>query len=263
MAFRVRDLFRLFREGGPGHLASVLRERLGSYWRFRRWVRRLPADTPVEGLVEVVVRRTLGSGQPVYSWQKEAEILALLRRVAEIRPRRVLEIGTAAGGTLLLLTRVSAPDAHLVSIDFPEGHFGGGYNPLRSLLYRSFAHSRQLISPLRADSHRPETHRRLAALLEGEPLDFLFIDGDHTAEGVRRDFADYAPLVRPGGLIALHDIRPDEKGWSGEVHRVWPELAARYGGEELVDDSGPAGYGIGLLRWPGADGGDGAAPDLG
>ena len=48
----------------------------------------------------------------------------------------------------------------------------------------------------------------------------------------------------------------DERGWSGEVHRVWPELAARFGGEELVDESGPPGYGIGLLRWPGEPGGN-------
>jgi hypothetical protein len=140
---------------------------------------------------------------------------------------------------------------------------GGGYNPLRSLLYRSFAHSQQRISPIRADSHQPETQKRLAALLQGEKLDFLFIDGDHTAAGVLQDFEDYAPFVRPGGLIALHDIRPDEKGWSGEVHRVWPELSARFGGEELVDDSGPAGYGIGLLRWPGPGGAGEPPPDLG
>ena len=73
---------------------------------------------------------------------------------------------------------------------------------------------------------------------------------------IRQDFDDYAPFVRPGGLIALHDIRADPRGWSGEVHRVWPELAARFDGEELVDESGAAGYGIGLLRWPGEPGGN-------
>jgi len=42
--------------------------------------------------------------------------------------------------------------------------------------------------------------------LNGEPLDFLFIDGDHTYEGVKRDFEMYSPLVRNGGIIAFHDI---------------------------------------------------------
>lgn len=254
MAFRIRDTFRILREGGPVELARFAGERLASYRAFRRWVRSLPPETPpehLERLVEVVVRRTHGEDQPVFAWQKEAEILALLTRLAPLRPRRVLEIGSAAGGTLFLLTRVAAPDALLVSIDLPEGHFGGGYNLLRAGLYRSFARRGQRIVLLRGDSHRPAMRRRLAAALGGEGLDFLFIDGDHSAAGVRQDFEDYAPFVRPGGLIAFHDIRPDERNWSGEVHRVWPELAARFGGEELVDESGPSGYGIGLLRWPG------------
>jgi predicted O-methyltransferase YrrM len=251
MAFRVRDVFRILREGGPGELTRFARERLASYRSFRRWVRSLPPETAIEPIVEVVVRRAHGEGQPVFAWQKEKEILALLQRLMPLRPRRVLEIGTAAGGTLLLLSRVAADDALLVSIDQPEGGFGGGYNRLRSSLYRSFARCEQRIVLIRADSHRPSTRRRLAAALGGERLDFLLIDGDHSAAGVRQDFDDYAPFVRPGGLIALHDIRPDERGWSGEVYRVWPELAARFAGEELVDESGASGYGIGLLRWPG------------
>jgi predicted O-methyltransferase YrrM len=251
MAFRIRDVFRILREGGPGHLARFASARLGSYRSFRRWVRSLPPETPIEPLVEAVVKRTHGEDQPVYAWQKKAEILALLDRLRPLQPRRVLEIGTAAGGTLFLLSRVAAPDALLVSIDLPEGGFGGGYNLLRRGLYGSFARRGQRIVLIRGDSHRQAVRRRLAAALNGEPLDFLFIDGDHSAAGVLQDFEDYAPFVRLGGLIAFHDIRPDERGWSGEVHRVWPELAARFNGEDLVDESGPSGYGIGLLRWPG------------
>ena len=256
MAFRIRDAFRILREAGPGQLARFAGERLASYRSFRRWVRSLPPETAIEDLIEVVVHRTRGESQPVYAWQKEREILALLARLAPLKPRRLLEIGTAAGGTLLLLSRVASPEALLVSIDMPEGGFGGGYNLLRTGLYRAFARGGQRIVLIRGDSHRQATRRRLAAALAGERLDFLLIDGDHSAAGVRQDFDDYAPFVRPGGLIALHDIRADERGWSGEVHRVWPELAARFGGEELVDESGPPGYGIGLLRWPGEPGGN-------
>jgi predicted O-methyltransferase YrrM len=251
MAFRIRDVFRILREGGPGHLARFASERLGSYRRFRRWARSLPPETAIEPLIDVVVKRTHGEDQPVYAWQKKAEIMALLERLQPLQPRRVLEIGTAAGGTLFLLTRVAAPDALLVSIDMPEGGFGGGYNLLRRGLYSAFARRGQRIVLIRGDSHRQAVRKRLAAALNGEPLDFLFIDGDHSATGVLQDFEDYAPFVRPGGLIAFHDLRHDERGWSGDVHRVWPELSARFNGEDLVDETGPSGYGIGLLRWPG------------
>jgi predicted O-methyltransferase YrrM len=36
-------------------------------------------------------------------------------------------------------------------------------------------------------------------------FDFIFVDGDHSVEGITRDWKDWAPRVRPGGLIALHD----------------------------------------------------------
>lgn len=38
-----------------------------------------------------------------------------------------------------------------------------------------------------------------------EPLDILYIDGDHSYEGVKADYELHAPKVRPGGLIFFHD----------------------------------------------------------
>jgi predicted O-methyltransferase YrrM len=59
------------------------------------------------------------------------------------------------------------------------------------------------------------------------PLDCLFIDGDHSVEGVTKNFEHYAPLVRQGGVIFLHDVSiwaPDKSGWiadSCEVPEFW------------------------------------------
>lgn len=38
------------------------------------------------------------------------------------------------------------------------------------------------------------------------PIDFLFIDGDHSPEGVRYDWETFEPLVKVNGIIAFHDI---------------------------------------------------------
>ncbi len=47
------------------------------------------------------------------------------------------------------------------------------------------------------------------------PIDLLFIDGDHTYEGVKRDFALFAPHVKEFGLVVFHDTiwerRPDPR----------------------------------------------------
>ena len=51
----------------------------------------------------------------------------------------------------------------------------------------------------------------------GVPIDFLFIDGDHHFEAVLLDLQGWCPKVRPGGLIAGHDI--DGK-WGVEVKKA-------------------------------------------
>jgi predicted O-methyltransferase YrrM len=38
-------------------------------------------------------------------------------------------------------------------------------------------------------------------------FDFIFVDGDHSLDGIRRDWNDWAGRVRSGGVIALHDTR--------------------------------------------------------
>jgi len=41
------------------------------------------------------------------------------------------------------------------------------------------------------------------------PLAFLFIDGGHGTEPAHRDYELWTPQVRPGGLLAIHDVFPD------------------------------------------------------
>ena len=41
------------------------------------------------------------------------------------------------------------------------------------------------------------------------PIDFLFIDGDHSYKGARNDFANFFPRVTAGGYVAIHDYFPD------------------------------------------------------
>lgn len=44
---------------------------------------------------------------------------------------------------------------------------------------------------------------RLAA--EHGPYDLIFIDAGHTFEDARCDYLTYAPMIRPGGIVAFHD----------------------------------------------------------
>jgi cephalosporin hydroxylase len=176
------------------------------------------------------------------------EITKLLEILADLRPKVVLEIGTAGGGTLFLFTRVADTEAKIISIDLPGGPFGGGYPEWRMRLYRAFSRGKQRIYLIRKDSHDPETLEELKRILGGEKIDFLFIDGDHRYEGVRRDFEMYGPLVRKGGIIAFHDICPHPPETGCEVHIFWNEIKYNYGKYiEIVEDWRQNWAGIGVL----------------
>ena len=180
--------------------------------------------------------------------QNPEEIEALYKAVLELFPRRILEIGTARGGSLYLWIQAAAEGATIVSIDLPGGKFGGAYPACRIPFYQSFARSGQTLKLLRKDSHKAETLAEVGRIFCDKPIDFLFIDGDHTYEGVKTDFQDYGPLVRPGGLIGLHDILPRPDLPEIQVDRFWTELRDKYDCEELIGREGSGRkIGIGLI----------------
>jgi cephalosporin hydroxylase len=186
--------------------------------------------------------------------QRRIEIVGLMERLAALRPARLLEIGSWHGGTAFLFGRVATPEATLVLVDT-------GFDlALRSALPRLLRRGQRMIC-LRADTHLAATRDRIRELVHGEAFDFLFIDGDHSYEGVAADFRDYAPLVRAGGLIAFHDVVMDHRtrrgadtvSSSGGVWRFWAEVRRSYGAAtaEYIEDPGQDGAGIGVLRWDG------------
>jgi predicted O-methyltransferase YrrM len=135
---------------------------------------------------------------------------------------------------------VASPSAHLIAIDkFPRESADAMTARLRAVVRPS-----QRVTCLWQDSHDPATVSAVCDALDG-PLDLLFLDGDHSADGVARDFALYEPLVRSGGLIAFHDI---DAHATGGVPAFWRETRDRYEHIEIVDRRhAPQGLGIGIL----------------
>jgi len=67
-------------------------------------------------------------------------------------------------------------------------------------------------------------------------FDLLMIDGDHSYTQVKKDFTNFYPHVRTGGLIIFHDINvPSAPG----VKKLWTELKPNHKIEAE------------LLTWPG------------
>ena len=182
--------------------------------------------------------------------QKREEIRWLFELVRAERPRVVLEIGLDLGGTFFMWSRAAASDAYLLAIDTkPVGRFGM-WSPF-SLVRRGFAVGSQRVTLLmNSDSHDETTRQRIAALLDGRAVDFLFIDGDHCCKGVWQDFETYSPFVAPGGLVAFHDVSQNPAEQTKGVAQFWREFTVEHETEERVVNDEP-GFGIGIYRMPG------------
>ena len=180
--------------------------------------------------------------------QIREEIKNLLLILDKAKPKVILEIGTAGGGTLFLFSNVADEEATLISVDL--------YQTIeKRILFRYIGKEKQKIFLIQGDSHSIETLRKIEGILRDDKVDFLFIDGDHSYEGVKKDFEMYSPLVRKGGIIAFHDIIPDyytkygikTSSWAGEVYKFWDEVKEKYEHLEIVKDKNQDGFGIGII----------------
>lgn len=180
-------------------------------------------------------------------FQIKSELETLLKILKKRNIKRLMEIGSANGGTFWLFSRVVEIDATLISLDLPGGDFGGGYQEIQVPFFSSFCLTNQRVFCIRNDSHSSKTLEEINRILAGQKLDFLFIDGDHTYEGVKQDFLMYHSLVNKGGLIGFHDIMEGPPELVGGVSRFWNETKTKYEHQEIIENCAQKGYGIGLL----------------
>lgn len=141
-----------------------------------------------------------------------------------LRCKNILEVGTYLGGTFYLLCKFSHPDGHKVSIDYPIYDNQLGQMKEKNVInkMKSFAEN---VTIIHEDSHSQIAIDKLSETLKGEKLDFLFIDGDHSYEGVKKDYEMYSPFVKKGGYVGFHDINgKPAKRLDIEVDKFWNEL---------------------------------------
>jgi len=175
--------------------------------------------------------------------QVEWEIKTLLEQVNKLKPTRIVEIGSRHGGTLYLFSKFAGDYAHLVAID---------PNPSANLStikeHITYPHNNKVaIIPKISQS---EYALDFIKDTFPEGIDLLHIDGSHKYDDVKSDFERYWPLVRPGGLIAIHDIKgAGAKQFRGQVKRFWTELKGQI--PDLVEEicaPDQEFYGIGLVH---------------
>lgn len=141
-----------------------------------------------------LVKVTLGLEEPdTQVTPAELELLTQYAKGAGL----VVELGCFEGKTTAALAKAAR---RVISIDpFFAGRLGFSWGEMiaRQHARRSGASNVTFIKKFSQDATGDVS----------EPIDFMFIDADHTYEGVKRDWEMWSPKMRSGGLIALHDSR--------------------------------------------------------
>lgn len=116
--------------------------------------------------------------------------------------KTIVEIGVYEGSTTALLAEKADLDSTVYGIDpFFPGRLGICWGEVIA----------KHVTRTERASGRVRLVRRLSHEASDEvpgKVDFIFIDGDHSLEGIRRDWETWAPRVRSGGILALHDSFP-------------------------------------------------------
>lgn len=170
---------------------------------------------------------------PVDGYLKHLEGYALMRLAADGRGSgEIVEIGSFMGRSTCWLAegsrkagreKVTAIDHFKGSKEHQEGKaFECGVLVQEGTTYNRFMENlkalnlRDMVNPIVSDSEQ-------AAEGWSKPVRLLFIDGDHSYEGSKKDFESWEKHVIPGGYIAFHDIVS------------WPGVTAFY--DELMSGS--------------------------
>jgi predicted O-methyltransferase YrrM len=127
-----------------------------------------------------------------------------------------LEVGSFKGKSACFIASGLDPSAHLACVDTWHND---------AMTYD--APSDVMLDFLRNASQYPgviETHRGRSSEVAANwtrPIDFLFIDGDHSYEGCRMDVEAWLAFVKPGGWVAFHDS--SEEGVARAISEFFPK----------------------------------------
>jgi len=171
--------------------------------------------------------------------QKPRELELLVQAFRRHRFKVVVEIGTDKGGTLYVWKEVADKNSLIISVD--KAKFGD------EKFVEQLKYPNQNIILLNKDSHLKSTRKTIENLLRHKPIDLLFIDGDHSYKGVKRDWELYSPLVKKGGLVIFHDINRHQIKQC-QVEKFWQEIKHNYSHLEICMD---IENNIGIGRWGG------------
>ncbi len=162
-------------------------------------------DLPLEGtlrfehLAGLFASTSLDHGVISMPVRQGAYLFGLTR---QMQARKVIEIGRYKGGSTLLIAAAMGRNGEFWSIDIGKkearmfgGQAGRSFDDMLTDVCERFDLKVDIVV---GDSRTLE--------LDTGEVDLVFIDGDHTYEGVRNDFERFGRRVRVGGAVLFDDV---------------------------------------------------------
>jgi len=186
------------------------------------------------------------------------ELQMVYRAIRDLNPKQTyMEIGSRSGGSLASFGTMFDVGSLLVALDLAKDTVAGEMNreTLRGTVgqLEGAGYEAVLIS---MNSTSPEAVEAVREALGDRLIDMLLIDASHEGFCVYQDVKNYVPFVRPGGLIAMHDVGPVQylgKKQKRNIractirnlhncHAAWFDLAMSHKKKILIQED--VGYGL-------------------
>lgn len=177
--------------------------------RHADWFSLLKVDPARRDTAKAVMEETFGISQGM---MHRIDIEALTAALLACQPKRIFEIGTYRGASSEMMLRL-LPKARVISIAFvSEPQAGRQFNndelSVRDVGALVSPENRGRYTQLIGDSHQIDP---AAFVRDHGQMDLVFIDGDHSREGVRQDTDLARAILAKGGAIAWHDANPKKR----------------------------------------------------
>jgi predicted O-methyltransferase YrrM len=145
-------------------------------------------------------------------------------------PINILEIGCYDGGSSWYLNNFAS---NMITID---NNIPCRFDP--NILGKNYQY-------IGGDSHDPS----MTEFFKKQDWDFVFIDGDHSYEGVKADFYNILPFLKKNTMVAFHDIVISDFHHTHGcyVGEFWRDLKKEYNAssfDEIITDKEWGGIGI-------------------
>lgn len=149
-------------------------------------------------------------------WLPVNDLAMLLTTIQASRSKTYVEIGTYLGKSAAAVSAMPTIEK-VISIDIfdptmiGEDHIQFDKRPQDSISFMNCTHENiskfgksDKVSIIKGRSE--EVTDKVNIALDGQQIDFLFIDGEHSSKQVMKDYTIYKPLMAANGIIAFHDV---------------------------------------------------------